>query len=58
VLTPTRLQPSPSLPIVDGALPGSVVVAPALGWNNTRERLRRPWQQCHEGELPTGLVKN
>jgi hypothetical protein len=30
----------------------------ALDWTSTEECLRRPWQQSHEGELPTILVKN
>jgi hypothetical protein len=43
---------------VDWTLAGSVVVARTLDWTSTEECLRRPWQQCHEAELPTGLVKN
>jgi hypothetical protein len=42
--------------IVDWSLAGSVVAARALDWTSTEECLRHPW--CHEGELPTGLVKN
>jgi hypothetical protein len=44
--------------IVDWSLAGSVVAARALDWTSTEDCLRRPWQQCHEAELPTGLVKN
>jgi hypothetical protein len=43
---------------VDWSLAGSLVVARALDWTSTEECLRRPWQQCHEAELPAALVKN
>jgi hypothetical protein len=44
--------------IVDWSLAGSVVAARALDWTSTERCLHRPWQPCHEGELPTALVKN
>jgi hypothetical protein len=44
--------------IGDWSLAASVVAARALDWTSTERCLHRPWQQCHEGELPTGLVKN
>jgi hypothetical protein len=44
--------------IVDWSLAGSVVATRALDWTSTERCLRRPFQHCREGELPTGLVKN
>jgi len=49
---------SPVFGIVDWSLAGSVVATRALDWTSTEECLRRPWKQCHEGELPSTLVKN
>jgi hypothetical protein len=46
------------LRIIDWTLAGSVVAVRALDWASTGECLRPPWQQCHEGEMPTALVKN
>ena len=34
-----------------------LVSARTLDWTSTEECLRRPWQQYHEVELPTALVK-
>jgi hypothetical protein len=44
--------------IADWSLAGSVMATRALDWTSTERCLRRPFQQCREGELPTGLVKN
>jgi hypothetical protein len=54
---PAAVKP-PLFGIVDWSLAGSVVAMRALDWTSTEECLRRPWQLCHEGELPTTLVKN
>jgi hypothetical protein len=43
---------------VDWSLAGSVLMSRTLDWTSTEECLRRPWRQCHEVELPTGLVEN
>jgi hypothetical protein len=65
--SPFSLLPSAPIPVtvksplfgaVDWSLAGSVVVARALDWASTEECLRRPWQECNEGELPAALVKN
>jgi hypothetical protein len=50
--TPAAVKP-PVFGAVDWSLAGSVVVARTLDWTSTEECLRRPWQECHEGELPT-----
>jgi hypothetical protein len=55
--TPAAVK-SPVFAIADWSLAGSVVLTRALDWTSTEECLRRPWQQCHEAELPTALVKN
>jgi hypothetical protein len=66
---PRSSSPLPSAPIpaavkmrvfgiVDWSLAGSVVATRSLDWTSTERCLRRPFQQCREGELPTGLVKN
>jgi hypothetical protein len=44
------------LGLIDWSLAGSVLVSRALDWTSTEECLRRPYQQCHEGELPNALV--
>ena len=44
--------------LIDWSLAASVGRSRALDSTGTEEPLRRPWQQRHEGGLPTALVKN
>ncbi len=46
------------LGLTDWSLAGSVLVNRALDWISTEECLRRPYQRCHEGELPNALVQS
>ena len=38
------------------ALDFGVVASHALDWSSTEQCARRPYKQCHESELPEGLV--
>jgi hypothetical protein len=55
--TPVAVK-RPVFGLKDWSLAGSLVAVRGLDWASTEECLRRPWEQCHEGELPTALVKN
>jgi hypothetical protein len=43
---------------VDWSLTAGIAVDRALDWASTEECIRRPYQQCHEAELPSALVHN